>query len=245
MSGTSARLSPTTIALALLMMAGILITTPLSAQQSLSGMIKYDGEPFRVRAIRMSADPKCEEVLDGKKVLSQDRVVAEDGALANVFVYLKDAPPGSESATPQEAVVLGQEGCMYTPRVQGIQVNQSLEIQNGDPTLHNVRCLAKKNRPFNIGQPPQVKEPRVKTFRATEKAVKFKCDVHPWMSGYLFVLDHPFYATSGTDGSFTISGVPKGKHTLVAWHEQFGEQELEIEVGDSSVADLSFIFPGD
>ena len=52
--------------------------------------------------------------------------------------------------------------------------------------------------------------------------MKFKCDVHPWMTGYVAVTDHPFFAVTGDDGSFTIPNVPAGTYTIEAWHERFG-----------------------
>ena len=35
-----------------------------------------------------------------------------------------------------------------------------------------------------------------------------KCDVHPWMSAYVGVFSHPFFAVTGDDGKFTIAGLP-------------------------------------
>ena len=106
-----------------------------------------------------------------------------------------------------------------------------------------MRALARNNRPFNLGQPgPGVRE---KTFKVTEEALKFKCDVHPWMESYIFVLDHPFFAVTGEDGTYDISDVPAGTYTLVAWHSRLGEHTQEITVGaDGSVsADFTFSAP--
>ena len=36
------------------------------------------------------------------------------------------------------------------------------------------------------------------------------------------VLDHPFFAVTDDDGTFTIPNLPPGKYTLEAWHEELG-----------------------
>jgi hypothetical protein len=38
-----------------------------------------------------------------------------------------------------------------------------------------------------------------------------------WAAADLFVCDHPYYTTTGPDGSFTLPRVPAGEHELVAW----------------------------
>lgn len=209
--------------------------------QDVSGVVTYSGPDFRIRALQMNADPQCDKIHEGEKVPAQDRLVSKDKGVANTFVYLEEAPDGVTVTTPTEPVTLGQEGCLYAPRVLGIQVNQPLLVENDDPVLHNVRCMAKMNRPFNLGQPAGTK-PREKVFRAPEKAVKFKCDVHPWMSAYIFVMEHPFYAVTDANGKFTIEGLPAGKHTLKAWHETFGELELEVDVPAAGTDSANFVF---
>ncbi len=213
-----------------------------AAQQPVAGTVRYTGPEFRVRTIQLGADPKCEEVAAAARVPAQDRLVAGDGGVANAFVYLETVPAGTPAA-PSEVAVLTQRGCMYRPRVLGVLTNQKLSIVNDDPTLHNVRFLATANRPFNIGQPAAT-PPREKTFTIAEKAVKFKCDVHPWMESYLFVMEHPFWAVSGTDGRWSIPRVPAGKHTLVVWHESFGEQKIAVQVGGAPVAGADVSYAG-
>jgi len=71
--------------------------------------------------------------------------------------------------------------------------------------------------------------------------VKFKCDVHPWMAAYVGVLNHPFYATTGADGSFSIKDLPAGEYEIVAWHEKLGEQTAKVKVTDA-VATQDFTF---
>ena len=222
--------------------AGILLagSAPATAADfSISGTVTYEGEPLQRFPLRMDADPNCAEMYDGKRVLSRDNLVGDDGAVENVFVYLREAPAGVADEKPEEAVRLEQRGCLYTPRILGVRVEQNIEIVNDDPTLHNVRALAKANRPFNIGQP--ARGTRTKFFRAPEKPIQVKCDVHPWMSAYVFVMEHSFHSATGSDGQYRIDGLPAGTHELVFWHEKLGEQTVEVEVtGDVEGLNLTF-----
>jgi hypothetical protein len=223
--------------------AGSLAIASSALAAGVAGTVKFEGKPPERRPLQMNADPKCVEINGGKTVLAEELMVDGAGGLANVFVYVVNPPaaaPASQGA-PAKPVELDQEGCLYRPRVQGILVDQTLEISNGDDVLHNVRALAEKNRPFNLGQPAGT-APRVKTFKIAEPALKFKCDVHPWMAAYLFVMDHPYFGVSGADGSYALPRLPPGTYSLVAWHEKLGEKKTTVEVGADGSGTANFTF---
>ena len=138
-------------------------------------------------------------------------------------------------------VVMDQIGCKYTPHAMGVMVNQPFRILNSDGILHNVHSFSKVNAEFNKGQPFQNMEFE-HTFDQAEVMVRFKCDVHPWMSSYMGVVEHPFFAVSTDDGSYSIDGVPAGTYTVEAWHETLGTQTMEVTVAEDSVAAASFDF---
>ncbi len=210
---------------------------PSGPTGSVSGTATYvNGDPDA--EIAMDADPVCMS-LHSDTVTTQ-KVVATDGNLANVFVYVKDGLSGSFPA-PSVSALLDQAGCMYKPHVSGVQVGQTLVIRNSDETLHNVHALPSNNSEFNNGQPFKGMELE-HTFDTAEVMVPFKCDVHPWMSSYIGVLDHPFFAVTGEDGSFSIDGLPVGDYTLEAWHEEFGTKSMTVSVTDGGSADASVDF---
>jgi uncharacterized protein (DUF2141 family) len=69
-----------------------------------------------------------------------------------------------------------------------------------------------------------------------------KCNIHPWMRSYISVVDHPFFAVSGADGSFTIKSLPPGTYAIEAIHESLGTKEASVTVGNSESAEVSFDF---
>jgi plastocyanin len=190
--------------------------------------------------IQMSADPKCAAL--HKEPVTTGKTVAANGKLANVFVYVKSGlPSGATYPAPTTKAEINQEGCLYHPHIQGMQVGQALLIKNSDDTLHNIHALPKTNTEFNQGQPFKGMSFE-KTFTKPEVMVHFKCDVHPWMSSYIGVVDNPFFAVTKEDGTFTIPNLPPGKYTLEAWHEELGTQDQDITVAAGAPVTANFDF---
>ncbi len=205
---------------------------------SITGVVHFTGTAPANPAIDMAEEPDCEVKHTGTP--RDPQVVVGDGMLANVFVYIKSGVEGSYTP-PSAPVALDQNGCLYDPRVFGVMVGQPIEILNSDPMMHNIKAIPEENRGFNISQPVEGMTTR-RTFKTPEVMVPFECNVHGWMHSFVGVLDHPFYATSGPDGSFTIEGVPAGTYEVGAWHEVFGTQTMTVTVGDSVTVSAEFTF---
>ncbi|MDP5004312.1 MAG: PQQ-binding-like beta-propeller repeat protein [Verrucomicrobiales bacterium] len=205
---------------------------------ALTGTVRFEGP--RPKPRQLPLDEASRKLHDGAAPLDEAILIGESGGLANVFVYLKN-PPEGDYPTPGEAAVIDQEGSIFRPRVQGLRVGQEVLMKNGDPFIHNIRSLSQKNRPFNIAQPAGSPE-REKTFETAEGPITIKCDFHPWMTAHFWVMEHPFFAVTDSEGKFTIPGLPLGEYTLAAWHELLGTRETTIQVNDSStpVTTLSF-----
>jgi plastocyanin len=208
---------------------------------TVSGTIAYTG-PDPDTPIAMNADPVCLGL--HKTPVDTNKVEVKDGKLGNVFIYVKTGLEGKTFPVPAEGKELDQQGCQYHPKIFGIQVGQKLTIKNGDGTLHNIHALPTVNTEFNQGQPFQNMS-FDKTFDKPEIMVHFKCDVHPWMSAYMGVLDHPFYAVSDESGNYTLPKLPPGKYTIEAWHETLGTKTQDVEVTPGGAVTASFDFtPG-
>ncbi len=220
--------------------AAAMATVDLATAGTISGKIMLDGDAPPADTIQMAADPNCARMHDGA-VMTEFVVTDMEGGLQNAFVYVKGGLEGMSFPTPTESVTLNQEGCLYVPHVLGLQVGQPLNILNSDATLHNIHATPSANREFNIGQ-PVANMSTTRTFDSVEVMVPFKCDVHRWMNSYAGVLDHPYFAVSSMDGSFTIDDVPPGDYTVGVWHERLGEMEVMVTVGESATADASFTY---
>ncbi len=211
----------------------------LFGTSTFAGKVLFKGDVPKAAAIKMSADPYC-QASHGDKVMSEEVLVNDDGTLRNVFVYVKQGVSGRYPA-PKDSSEIDQSGCMYRPRVQGMLVGQVLVIRNSDDTLHNIHCLAEKNSAFNLGQPAKGMESK-KVFAQPEVMMRFKCDVHPWMSAYIGVLEHPFFAVTGDGGTFTIPKLPAGDYVVETWHEKYDAQQQIVTVANDETKTIEFTF---
>jgi plastocyanin len=165
--------------------------------------------------------------------------VGVDGALRDVMVYVKDPPAAPALTAGEPAAVLDQVNCQYAPRVLGVRVGQVLKVTSSDPTLHNVHTLSGRNPGLNFGM-TRPGDAREVTFAQPEQFA-VRCDVHPWMTATVYVLDHPFFAVTRADGTFEIPGLPPGEHEVVFSHPFLGERTRKVTVGAGVVtADVTF-----
>src|SRR5262245_41540019 len=215
------------------------VTNPVDPASAggLKGTVTLEGTPPAAQTINRRSDAYCEQQGEAR---TQNYVV-NDGGLENVFVYVKDGLGETTFPVPTTPVVLDQKGCTYIPRVFGIQAGQPLEILNSDETLHNIHALPKNNREFNRGQGLKGLK-HMHVFTTAEVMVPFQCDVHNWMNAWVGVLNHPFYAVSGSGGAFDIPHLPPGTYTIEAWHEKLGTQTQMVTVGPKETKELSFTF---
>jgi plastocyanin len=209
----------------------------------LSGTIKFTGKRPARKPIDMSGDPACVEAHHGR-AYDEPVVVNSKGELANVFVYIKSGLEGKTFETPAAPVRLDQNGCWFRPRVIGIQTGQTLEVSNSDPVTHNIHPLAEVNREWNHSQGPG-DAPIARKFPRPEVMIRVKCNIHSWMRAFIGVVEHPYFAVSGADGSFQIRNLPPGDYTVAAWQETLGTQEQKVTVPPSGAVTANFMFRGE
>lgn len=207
---------------------------------TLGGLVKLEGTAPKMPSMQMAADPFCASQHPTPEP-DEEVVVGPGGELANVIVYVKNAPAGGPNTTP---AVLDQKGCKYIPHVTAVQVGQPIQIKNSDNTLHNVHAMPKTNSQFNEGQPVQGMISTKKFDKVEMEPFRIKCDVHGWMKSYMAVLPHSYHSVSQMSGQFSIANLPPGNYTLVAWHEKYGQQEQQVTVGPKEQKQVTFTFKG-
>jgi hypothetical protein len=139
-------------------------------------------------------------------------------------------------------VTLDQKGCEYRPHVLAFPAGSTVEILNPDGILHNVHTQSKVNSPFNLAQPKFKTTIEVKLEKP--EIISVKCDVHPWMSGWFFVVENPYYSVSDAGGTFSLSEVPAGKYVVELWHERLGTQSKEVQVEPNGKVEINFEYAG-
>lgn len=132
----------------------------------------------------------------------------------NAVVYLEGSAVKLEA--PTEPVKMDQKDQTFVPFVLPVVKGTTVEFLNNDNTGHNV--FSPDGETYDLG----------KWDKGESKSYKFEkagvytqlCSMHPSMIAYIIVLETPYFAVTGEDGSFTIENVPAGDYTVKVWHER-------------------------
>jgi hypothetical protein len=217
---------------------------------TLTGVVRFQGQKPAPKPITdIAGNAFCKECYKPGELPNQDNAVfgkyRDDDTLQNVLVYVSKGLEGKTFDPPKDPVVLDQVGCIYTPHVVAVMAGQALDVRNSDATLHNVMANPRKNAPFNLGMP--VKDETVKkVFAEPEFKMNVRCFMHPWMSGYVHVLPHPFFAITAADGTFRITGLPPGEYEVTVLHETSmfeatpATATVKVAAGDTKTADFVY-----
>jgi plastocyanin len=205
---------------------------------TITGRILFDGD---IPAPIHYTPSRDTQVCGTGDHVSDEMVVGADKGIGYAVVSLKNVDGGRMNA--QASVILDQQGCRFQPHVVLIPRGATLEILNNDKILHNVRTTSKKNPPFNKAQPKFLKKIK-HTFKAAPEKIKVQCDAHSWMSAWIVVQEHPFYAVTDASGQFTLTDVPAGTYTIESWHEKLGAQTATVTVPATGTVTADFTFKG-
>ncbi len=230
-----------------LLSVGILAWGPkvnAAGEGKITGSVKLSGTAPHMRGIDMSKDPYCSKAHESNPAKMENVVVGSGGGLANVVLHISEGLSGNElNAVPSEEPTFNQKGCMYTPHVLPVDVNQKFKVATEDQTTHNIHPLPAPgggNIGWNKSQP--LGAPPIETsWKNQEVAITVKCNIHPWMHGWHVVVKGP-YAVTDESGNYTINNVPPGSYTVTAWQEEYGTQTQKVTVaaGKPGAADFTF-----
>jgi hypothetical protein len=146
--------------------------------------------------------------------------------------------------------IVDQKNCEFLPYMKPIFTGQRAVFKSSDPVGHNVRFSGFANLAKNVVLAPNGE--LVETLKAERLPMELRCDIHPWMKGWVMPLDHPFFAVTKEDGTFEITGVPAGKQTLIVWQEKVGYaneegskgKEVTVEAGKVTDVGVVKLDPG-
>lgn len=176
----------------------------------------------------------------GHKVFHEEVLVDKaTRGLRNVVVRLEGIHQGK--AAPALVTVANQE-CRFEPHVSVAMTGMKLQIRNDDPVLHTTHPYINGANFFNLALTPREPPPPPRPI-PRPGLMEVKCDVHKWMKGYVLIHTNPYAGVTDTSGKLRIEGIPPGKYSFVAWHEELGEKRGELELAPDGVASLQLEFP--
>jgi hypothetical protein len=198
---------------------------------TIRGKVSYQGAVPVKKIIPTKDQEVCGSPRDEPQIL-----VGPDKGVQDAVVYLRDVPKGKPWGSPERAPVLDNKACRFEPPVQIMRAG-SIDIHNSDPVLHNTHGFYGRRTAFNVALPSAGAS--VTSQLPRPGMVRVECDAHGWMLAHVFVADSPYYALTGTDGTFAITGVPPGRYTLVASQHYAGDTETAVTVAGGDTQELS------
>jgi plastocyanin len=207
--------------------SALCVVPAFAGAQPVTGRVLFDGPLPEKKPLAIVPEQSKGCCPDGTPMDTSDPswVVAADGALANVVLTVEVA--GSKAPVPERPIEIDQRGCVFEPHVMIVPAGAQVAFLNSDTVNHNVRGVAAKNDSFNKTVAPGGKE--IVTLASPDK-VSVRCDLHPWMSSWIFVTDTPFHALTAKDGTFRIEGLAPGTYKVKLWHEKLGRGEGEVTI---------------
>ncbi len=219
---------------------------------NITGTVMYEGDAPARPELTANKDDHCIKTVKGTK--SEALVVSKGKGIKNVVIYARVR--GAKVTLPENNPVMDQKDCAYYPHVLVVPVGATVDLTSRDPVAHNVHSHAQKNEAVNTLIP----KPGVVVPHKIEKAeeIKFTCDIHAWMTGYIVAVPSNFYTvTGGKDdkgewlsanayeksadtGKYTLENVPAGRARVVAWHEELGTANKTVEVPESGDLNVNF-----
>jgi len=158
-----------------------------------------------------------------------------------VSLALHDESVMPTTDAPSTISTITNRTCAFHPRIGIAKTGDFLETRNDDPVMHNTHIYADKKTFLNValvahGQPVQkhIRSPGL---------LRLACDAHPFMQGFVMVLDHDLLATTDAQGLFSITGVPPGKQEISIWHETLGTLKKQVLVPPQGNVTVTFEYP--
>lgn len=179
------------------------------------------------------------------KILDESVLVNEKSkGIKNVVVFLRpdetdlkaefkkdQIHPDDAKRKPGE-IVIDQPCCMFVNRVSVGRVGDKLVVKNSAPVAHNFFWDSGNNGAHNVTIPKMDKWEMKDALVKENPPIQYKCTIHGWMTGYVRIFDHPYYAVTDDDGKFEIKNAPVGKYRIVYWHENGVRGGVKGRAGD-------------
>lgn len=202
--------------------------TSMSANTLLGSLVvqvTLNGEQAAPEALEVTKDAK---VCGKTEKFSEELIVGENKGIKNVLVYLQTVPGAPPLLVPDTNPAIDQTDCRYEPHVLLVPAGATVDIKNSDGILHNIHTYSTKNPAFNMAQPKFQKVVQ-KTF-AEPEIIQATCDVHAWMTAWIVVQEHGYYALTDEAGAGRLVDVPAGEYDLRVWHEALGERNVKVSI---------------
>ncbi len=185
-----------------------------------------------------------------------------DRGLKDTVVFLMDAKKGKPfNFVPP---TIEARDCRFLPFVSVVKDGAEVRVVNMDPVFHDIQAYETSelgprvifNTPLpmnpvhqrNVGSQSHehlAGPPMIEVVKLTKNRRFFvmQCGFHAYMESWGFAVDNPYYTVTDAEGRFSLSDVPVGEYTLMAWHPGVRTMlEQKVSVSAKQTHQVSFTF---
>ena len=213
-------------------------SSELSAQETgdLKIQFKYGGDAPDAK----NTKPTTDAAYCGKHPIVDESLLvnSENKGIKNFLVYVYTGRGGSDlddlgyEGGKAETKQLANQNCRFEPHIVIAKAGDTLKVTNPDEIGHNANIQFFNNNSVNP-MIPAGQDVMVALEEPEPAPIAVSCNIHPWMTAKLVVLDHPYAAISDAEGNLVIKGLPVGEELVFrAFHESASVKEVQIDGKD-------------
>lgn len=137
--------------------------------------------------------------------------------IEGVVVYLSPLDKSSINSLTTQTLIISQNNKKFTPYIAVLQKGQKIKFKNQDDVTHHIYSVSGKNR-FDFKVKAGEHNNNIDISAVGEVAMG--CNIHDWMSGYVLVVDTPYFNKTTSTGISNFENIPSGNYKLTIWHPQ-------------------------
>ena len=164
------------------------------------------------------------------------------GPVTNAVVYVTPVDDKGNPKPVAELTLIDQIGKEYVPYVTAVQSGTPVNFPNHDPVRHHVYSFSSA-KSFEI--PLYSGTPAEPVLFDHPGAVTLGCNIHDWMTAYVYVTDTPYFALTAPDGHAVVRDLPAGDYAVRVWHPtlrgppEATDQRVSLGSDDAPALDFS------
>jgi len=159
---------------------------------------------------------------------------------AVVYVSPPDRSIGTQTGSGD--VMIDQKGKEFIPRMSAVHVGTKVHFPNSDNIRHHVYSFSAA-RTFEI--PLYKGTPSNPITFDKPGVVVLGCNIHDWMSAYVFVTESPYFSVTDKEGKTKIGQLPAGSYKVEVWHPHMKgapkPANHQVSLKNNDKAELAFV----
>lgn len=156
----------------------------------------------------------------------------------NIAVYLTPTNTSTPLPTRSTTIDINQQDRAFYPQINIMRKNNNINFINKDDITHQIYSPIGDNKfSFKIRAGESYTQPNLSTLGE----VTMGCNIHDWMSGYLLVVDTPYYGVTNEKGTVNFNITHKGEYKITLWHPLFKNKAQRIMRVENIIQDTEIV----